>query len=74
MSTIEQKTGTSDRAYDLVSVLYHALQGAETYDRYVADAEANGDKALADFFRDVQEKERVIADRGKRLLHERLDV
>jgi hypothetical protein len=32
MSSIEQKTGTSNRAYDLVSVLYHALQGTETYD------------------------------------------
>jgi hypothetical protein len=74
MGPIEQKTGTSNRAYDLVSVLYHALQGAETYDRYVADAEANGDAELAAFFRDVQDKDRVIADRAKRLLHERLDV
>jgi hypothetical protein len=55
-------------------VLYHALQGAETYDGYVADAEANGDAELADFFPDVQDKDRVIADRAKRLLHERLDV
>ena len=29
-----QVTGTPDAMYDLVSVLYHALQGADTYRRY----------------------------------------
>jgi rubrerythrin len=72
--TIEQKTGTSNPTYDLVSVLYHALHGAETYDRYIADAEQRGDEELADFFREVQARDREIADRAKRLLHGRLDV
>jgi hypothetical protein len=72
--TIEQKTGTSNPTYDVVSVLYHALQGAETYDRYIADAEQRGDQELADFFGDVQARDREIADRAKRLLHARLGV
>jgi hypothetical protein len=30
MASSEQKTGTKDEQYNLVSVLYHTLQGAET--------------------------------------------
>jgi hypothetical protein len=72
--TIEEKTRTSDPAYDLVSVMYHALQGAETYERYITDARERGDSELADFFRDVQERNCEIADRAKALLASRLDV
>jgi len=71
--TIEQKTGTSNASYDLVSVIYHALQGAETYDRYVTDAEERDDRELADFFRDVQERNCDIAQQARRLLRDRMD-
>ena len=47
------KTGTTDVTYNLVSVLYHALQGAEAYDQYISDAEQKNDKDLAQFFRDT---------------------
>jgi hypothetical protein len=69
---IEQKTGTPNPVYDIVSVMYHALQGAETYDRYVADAEQRGDDELAAFFRDAQERNREVAHRAKGLLRGRL--
>lgn len=45
-------TGTSDTTYNLTSVLYHALQGVETYDRYIRDAEQAQDNDLAQFFRE----------------------
>jgi hypothetical protein len=35
----EQTTGTRDEHYNLVSVLYHALSGADTCERYALDAE-----------------------------------
>jgi hypothetical protein len=69
---IEQKTGTPNPVYDIVSVMYHALQGVETYDKYLADAEQRGDDELAAFFRDVQEHNRVDAHRAKGLLRQRL--
>jgi hypothetical protein len=69
---IEQKTGMPNPVYDIVSVMYHALQGAETYDRYVTDARQRGDGELADFFRDVQEHNRDDARRAKALLQGRL--
>ena len=61
-------TGTRDVIYDLVSVLYHALQGAETYDQYIKDAQQREDKDLVQFFHDTKEEERRRAERAKQLL------
>jgi hypothetical protein len=63
-------TGTSDPTYNLVSILYHALQGAETYEQYANDA--GGDQDLTNFFREVQQQEKQRADRAKQLLATRL--
>ena len=63
-------TGTNNATYNLVSVLYHALQGADLYEKYVNDA--GGDQDLASFFRDVQQQEMQRADRAKQLLAKRL--
>ena len=67
-----QHTGTRDETYDVVSILYHALQGAETYQQYVQDAEQRGDQELGQFFREVQEEEKRRAERAKQLLANRL--
>jgi len=64
-------TGTSDSTYDLVSVLYHCLQGAEMYEVYAADAE--GDEELARFFTEIAEQERQRAEQAKQLLATRLN-
>jgi hypothetical protein len=52
--------------------IYHALQGAETYDRYIADADGRDDHELAEFFRKVQSANCDIAERAQRLLAARL--
>ena len=65
-------TGTRDTVYDLVSIIYHALQGAETYGMYVTDAKEVGDTELAKFFQEVQDEERQRADRAKQFLAARL--
>lgn len=69
---MHQTTGTSNVTYNLTSVLYHALQGAETYDRYIRDAEQQNDQDLASFFRDVQQEEKQRAERAQQLLAKRL--
>jgi rubrerythrin len=71
-ATGKKMTGTGDTVYDLVSIIYHALQGAETYGMYIADAEDVGDAELAEFFKEVQDDERRRADRAKKLLAGRL--
>ena len=72
MTAGENVTGVRDEHYNLVSILYHSLQGAETYDTYISDAEGAGDQELTQFFREVQEEERRRALRAKELLGQRL--
>jgi len=64
----EQTTGTRDEHYNLVSVLYHALHGAENCGRYASDAEVAGDERLAAFFREAQVVQTQLAERTKGML------
>lgn len=68
----ERETTMKDEHYDLVSVLYHALQGQDTLDRYIEDADTAGDSDLVEHYRDVQEQYGEIAIRTKELLRDRL--
>lgn len=72
MSSAERVTGTPDEQYDLISVLYHALQGGETSQMYIDDARKAGDDELASFFEQVQTEDRNRAERGKQLLSARI--
>ena len=71
MSESEQKTGLNDNAYNLSSVLYHAGQGGQVYDKYIEDAERENDNELADFFREVRDEDARRAQRAKSLLGQR---
>ena len=64
----ERTTGTKDEHYNLVSVLYHALNGADTCDHYAMDAEAAGNERLASFFRETQNMHTEVAERAKEML------
>src|SRR3712207_4806124 len=61
----EQTTGTRDEHYNLISVLYHALHGAENCDRYASDAEISADEHLAASFREAQDLQTELAERAK---------
>ncbi len=64
----EHITGTRDEHYNLIAVLYHALEGADTIESYILDAEATGDEQLASFFREAQDTHRHLAERAKEQL------
>jgi len=61
-------TGVSDPTFNLVSILYHALQAAQTYDTYIRDAEQHGDTNLAQFLRQIQMEDRNRAQYAMQLL------
>jgi hypothetical protein len=65
-------TGTRDITYDLVSVLYHALQGAETYQAYIQDADEAGDREASTFLRGAQQQMVQLSGEAKSLLARRL--
>jgi hypothetical protein len=63
-----QQTSTGNTYYNLVSVLYHALEAAQTSAAYIQDAEQSGNQQLAQFFRSVQQTANQQADQAKQLL------
>jgi hypothetical protein len=65
---------TLNKDYDLISVLYHALQGAETVSKYQQDAQTEGVPEIAEFMRDVQEQYQKIAEEAKELLFKQKQV
>lgn len=67
-------TETDDHEYALVSVLYHALQGVQASEQYIADAERAGDDELVTFFTESRDEQASRANRAKALLSSRMDT
>lgn len=72
MSSGEAVTGTRDEHYNVVSVLYHAIQAAETSQTYLDDARRGGDDEVTSFLEHVQAQDRERAEQAKKLLGARL--
>ena len=58
----------SDLVFDLVSIQYHALQGAYNSEKFLQDAQGAGNDEAAQFFRQVQEEDARRAERCHDLL------
>ncbi len=67
----QQATGTPDPTYNVISVVYHALQGAETIQKYLDD-EGTEDE-LRSYFEQVQKGYQRASDQGKQLLVSRIE-
>lgn len=61
-----EHTPADDIVYDLVSVQYHALQGAQAKDKYVADAAEHDD--VREFFEQCASHDAWRAQRCHELL------
>jgi len=61
--------GTDDVTYDLISVAYHALQAAQTYQQYEQDA-TRGNQEMSEFFRKVCDDNKQCAQEALRLLQQ----
>jgi hypothetical protein len=66
----QRGTGERDENYNLISVLYHALQGAETIGKYLGDVQ--GDEELMEFFEETRAEYVARAQQAKELLASRL--
>ncbi len=61
-----------DKDYDLVSALYHNLQGAAHAATYIEDAKEVNDKEVDEFFQEAKKLHNELAERAKKLLASRL--
>ena len=62
-----QQTGTRNETYDVIAILYHALQGAENCQTYLKDAQ---DGQIRDFIQQALQTQRQLADQGKQVLQQ----
>jgi hypothetical protein len=67
-----QITGTKDKDYNLIWFAEKCLSNALRLEMYCHDAEREGDKELAEFFRRAQHESRKGAEQAKQLLRARL--
>lgn len=65
-------TGASNLVYDVVSMLYHALDGGASIEQYIRDAQQAGDNELVQFFQKSQQDYRQCAQQAEQLLAQRL--
>ena len=63
-----EHTVADDIVYDLISIQYHALKGAEVYDRYIEDAHDH--EQVVEFVRQVRDEDNRRARRAHELLRE----
>jgi uncharacterized short protein YbdD (DUF466 family) len=59
-----------DIVYNLISIQYHALQGAETYDQYLEDAHSADHPDVTEFIRQCRDQDNDRALRCHELLRE----
>ena len=67
-----QVTGTKDKDYNLVWFTEASLSNALRLETYIQDAERDGDRELAEFFRKAQSDSRKGGELGKQMLAARL--
>lgn len=65
-------TGTKDPLYNLILLTQQALEDCLRYQHFAADARDGGDDELADWFEELAQSDREIAERGKTMLKARL--
>lgn len=63
-----QHTVADDIVYDLISIQYHALKGAEVYDRYLEDAHSSDHPEVTEFIRSCKKGDEERAQRCHELL------
>ena len=67
-----QVTGTKDKDYNVIWFTEACLANALRLETYIQDADRDGDKELADFFRRAQAASRQGGEQGKQMLASRL--
>jgi hypothetical protein len=68
----EALTGISDPLYNLILLTQQALEDCLRYGHFARDARVGGDDELADFFDELSDNDRDVAERAKDMLRARL--
>jgi hypothetical protein len=68
MPTEPQQTSIDNQCFDVVSVLYHTLQGSQTLASYIEDARQGGNQELVQFFQELKQQQDRWAEQANQFL------
>jgi hypothetical protein len=63
-----EHTVADDIVYDLISIQYHALKGAEIYDKFLDDAHSSEHEDVAEFIKQCKDQDQQRAVRCHQFL------
>jgi hypothetical protein len=69
---VDKQASTTDSTYNLISIVYHALQAVDTFHAYLRDAGESRDTELAELLTGAMQQQRDLAGTAKKLLAQRL--
>jgi len=69
---MSDQQSTTDTTYNLISVIYHALQSVDTFHTYLRDGEETGDTELTQLLTAAIQHQRDLAAQAKDILAQRL--
>ena len=72
MSVQAPPSAVKDKNYDLITVLQMSLDHTWRLNQYIQDADREGDRELADWFRKIQHNNMKAGDQGKAMLIQRM--
>lgn len=73
-STGLPQTSMPNEVFDLVSVLYFALEADFKHQRYIQDAQQAGDNDLVQFFQECQQHDRQLVQQARQLLSRKMQT
>lgn len=67
-----QQTPITNEQFDLVSALYHLMEGSQTYGTYIKDAEQANDQEVVQCLRDMKQQSEKDIEKLRGLVAQRL--
>ena len=72
MPNEQQQTSVDNLYFDLVSLVYHSLQAAQTYATYLNDAQQSGNQQLVQLVQQMQQQNNQWAQQARQLLSQHM--
>jgi len=68
----QQQTSVDNLYFDLVSIVYHSLEAAQTYATYLNDAQQSGNQQFIQLVQQMQQQNDQWSQQAKQLLSQQM--
>lgn len=71
-TNVQQQTGATNLEFDLISVLYHCLEGNQAITQYIRDAQNQNDQETLQCFQQIQQQNMQNVNQLRNILTKRV--